>query len=81
MKHVPDMDHLRPDLQIDRDIGGAGELGEANRIVEQDLCRTHLYQQRRQPAQIGVERRGERRTRYAAFFVSCTCKVSAMERC
>src|SRR5271165_1364656 len=34
---VPHVNHLWPDLQIDRDIRGTGDLSETNRIVEQRL--------------------------------------------
>ena len=35
VEQVPDMDHLGPDLQVDIDVRGAGNLGELQRIVEQ----------------------------------------------
>src|SRR5229473_4852182 len=61
MKQRPDMDHLRPDLEFDAHVGGAGQPGEADRIVEQRLGGTDLDQQRRQAREIGIERRRERR--------------------
>ena len=33
MIDVPDVDHLGPYLQVDSDIGGAGDLRETNRII------------------------------------------------
>jgi hypothetical protein len=39
MEHVPDMNHLGPDLQIDTDVGGAGGFGQPDRVVEQPPLR------------------------------------------
>src|SRR5229473_4354179 len=66
MKQRPDMDHLRPDLELDMHIGGAGQFGEADRVVEQRFGGADLDQQRRQASEIGVERRRERRARIGA---------------
>lgn len=59
MEHVPDMNHLGPDLQIDSDVGGAGGFGQPDRVVEQGLRRSDLDQQRRQAFKIGVDWRGQ----------------------
>ena len=48
------MDHLRPDLEIDTHIGGAGALREADRVIEQRLRSADLDQQRRKPGEICV---------------------------
>ena len=53
----PRMDHVRPDLQSDGHVGGAGGGRKARGISEQRLGRSHLDQGRRQAVQIGVERR------------------------
>jgi hypothetical protein len=44
MEQVPHMDHLRPDLKIHPHIGGAGDLGEAQRIIEQRFASADLDQ-------------------------------------
>ena len=47
MEYVPDMDHLRPNLQVYTHISRTGDLGQPDRVVEQGLGRTDLDQQGR----------------------------------
>ena len=60
------MHHLRPDLQIDAHIRGPGDLGQPDCVVEQGLGRTDLDQQWCQTAQLGLDRRRQRRARVSA---------------
>ncbi len=53
-KTVPDMRHARPNFQLHGDVGLAGPSSQARGVVQQNLRRTHLDEQRRQPGQIGV---------------------------
>jgi hypothetical protein len=57
MEHVPDMNHLGPDLQIDSDVGDAGGFGQPDRVVEQGLRRSDLDQQSRGPITSSSRRR------------------------
>ena len=54
------MDHVRPDFEGDGDVGRARRSGEAGRVAEQRLGRPDLDQRRREPVQVGVERRDAR---------------------
>src|SRR5258708_22396403 len=54
VKDVPDMDHLRPDLQIHTDIRRTGDFGQPDRIVKQGFRRADLDQQWRQPGESGL---------------------------
>ena len=58
------MNHVRPDFEGDRDIGGAGRAGEARGIVEQGLGRADLNKHRRQAGKSAKrgETRGSRRS-------------------
>ncbi len=53
----PDVDHLLPHLDLGLDASSARPLGEARRIVHQHLRRTNQDQDRRQPSEVGIERR------------------------
>jgi hypothetical protein len=53
----PGMNHVRPDLERDRDVSSAGSGGEANRVVEQCLVGPDLNERRRESAQAGIKRR------------------------
>ena len=66
MKHVPDMDHLRPDLQIYAHVGRTGRLGQLDRIVEQGFRSTDLNQQWGKTGKVGVDRRCQSRARVGA---------------
>ena len=56
----PRMNHARPNLQGDGDIGGAGGGSKTHRIVEQGLVGADLDQHRRESAQVRKERRHPR---------------------
>jgi hypothetical protein len=66
LEPVPDVDHRRPLAERDVDAGLASAGGESARVVEQHLVTADVDEQRRQPAQIGVERRDERPLRVRA---------------
>ena len=65
-KQMPHVDHLWPHLELDSDARRFRAIGETVRIIEQGLGLAYLDQQRRQAFQVGIERRGERRTRIFA---------------
>ena len=50
MEQMPDMHHLGPNLQVDRDILGTGRLRQADRIVEQRLRGANLDNSGARPA-------------------------------
>src|SRR5215475_9849025 len=52
----PRMDHVRPDLQRHRHVGGAGRSRKTRGVCKQRLRRSHLDQCRREAAQISVKR-------------------------
>ena len=60
------MHHVFPGLELDLDAGCPGALGDARRVVEQDLGGTHLDEERRQTREVGVERRRQRVARVGA---------------
>ncbi len=51
------VDHVGPDFDIHIHPGPAGFFGEAGRVVQQDLIRADLDEERRQAVQVRVERR------------------------
>jgi hypothetical protein len=48
--------HARGDLERDRHVGERRPVGEPKGVAEQDLVRTHLDQERWQPAEIAEDR-------------------------
>jgi hypothetical protein len=58
---LEDVRDLGPDLQLDRHVvlGGAG--GQSYGVVQQDLVRTDLDEQGREPRQVGEDRAGQGR--------------------
>ena len=54
-----DVPEARPHLQRGVHAGGAGARHQPPRVVQQQLVLAHLDEERRQAAQVGVERRGE----------------------
>jgi hypothetical protein len=54
-------------LQIDINVRRTGRFGESKRIVEQGFGRADLNEQRREPFQIGIDRRGQRRAGIGAI--------------
>jgi hypothetical protein len=66
MEHLPDVRHGGPHGQFDPHAGGAGPRGQFRGIVAQGLIGAHVNQQRRQAAQIGIQRGGQRVARIAA---------------
>ena len=59
-ERVPDVRHQVPDFQRDIDPGGTCLRGEPGRVVKDHLSAAGLDQDRRQPVQAGVQRRGIR---------------------
>src|ERR1700741_3175362 len=57
---VPGVDHMRPDLQRDRNVGRGHGGGKPRRIVKQRLGRTDLDQARRETTKIGEQWRNQR---------------------
>src|SRR5438874_12251583 len=69
MKQVPDVHHLRPDLKIDVNVRGTRDLGKSQRVVEQRLGSADLDEQGREPGEVGIDGRCQRRTRIGAVQV------------
>ena len=61
-ERVPHVEHVVPELERHVDAGRLRPLGEPLRVVEQQLARADLQQQRRQPGQIREQRRRGRRS-------------------
>ncbi len=49
------MYHVRPDFEGHRNLGGARRARETGGIGEQGFRRSHLDQDGREPAQVGME--------------------------
>ena len=60
---MPDVRHFVPNLERDVDTRGASLFGEARRVVQQRLGVADLQQQRRQAAEVGMQRGGQRTLR------------------
>ncbi len=60
------MRHTRPDLQGRAHVSRGCNPGQADGVVQQDLGRPDLDQQRRQAPQVGMDRTGQRLPRRAA---------------
>ena len=56
---LEDVGHSRGDVERDLDVGGGGPLREADGVVEEDLVRSGLDDQRRQAGQVGEDRADE----------------------
>jgi hypothetical protein len=54
------MDHVRPDLELDMHVLARRPGGQLQGVGQQDLGSSHMDEQRRQVAQIGMDRRCER---------------------
>ena len=54
------MRHDRPPLESDFVPRRRGSLDEADGVVEEELPLAHMDKERRQPSEVGIERRGER---------------------
>ena len=67
---MPDVDHAVPHLERRRYAGCLRPLGKLNGVVQQDLVAADVDQQRRKAAQVGEDRRGERRARIRRAEVS-----------
>ena len=65
-EHLPDVDHFRPDFELDLNARGLRTIGDAVRVIEQGLGVADLDQQGRQAFQIGIER-GKRCARILAL--------------
>ena len=61
-ERVPHVEHVVPELERHVDAGRLRPLGEPRRVVEQQLARADLQQQRRQARQIREQRGGRRRS-------------------
>src|SRR5882724_12835576 len=60
-EELPDMDHVGPHLQVYLHPSRFCPLSYPGGVIEQGLGGTDLDKQRRQPAQIGMKRRGKGR--------------------
>jgi hypothetical protein len=60
VEEMPGMDHLGPDPQCGVHLRGAGDGCEPQGIVEEGFRGADLDEQRRQAAQIGMQRRDQR---------------------
>jgi hypothetical protein len=54
-----DVREVATDLQRDVDVVGTRAAGQADRVVEQELVRADLDQQRREPGEVGEQRAGQ----------------------
>ncbi len=70
MEHVPDMDHVRPYLELGVNSGRSGAPVQGEQIIEQHLVGADVDQHRRQVAGISEGGRGKRVRRIGAAEIS-----------
>src|SRR5580698_5007556 len=65
-ERMPNVRQARPHFELDGDVRFPGPSGQAYGVIQQNLRRSYLDQQRRQPGEIAVERGSQRGLRRSA---------------